>query len=330
MKRQLPRLLWLTRSRHIVVTTHKNADPDAAASTYIVHRVLGELASSSWIILPEGLNEVAKKIVAELGVSDAYMGPEILLKNSLPPRTLFIIVDTSSSTQLGSLRDVVLDKPYIVIDHHRPGDLVRGAYASLICPWIRSVSEIVYMIGEELGGLDDKEALLALTGILYDTRRLMYIDDHVFDIVKSIVKQIGAEGYRKAVELLSVEMDFSEKVARLKAAQRMRITRIAGYIIATTHVSAFEASAARGILDLGADVVFVASRNKVSRIVARAKPSFIRETGVSLGRDVMPRIAECLEGGGGGHDAAAAAEGKRSPLRCLGVAVRVLRELLAR
>ncbi len=311
--------------------THKNADPDAVASAYIVSRIIEEEAISTHIVLPEGMNEVAKKIAASLGIHHVFHGPEAVARASGAYDTVYIVVDTSSPVQLGELAPKITSSRYILIDHHRPGGLAAHAALSIAYPMIRSTSEIAYILARcKNNVLSRRDALLVLTGILYDTRRLMYIDDTVFAIVSEIIAVHGVDIYREAIELLTMEMDLSERIARLKAAQRMRITRIKDYIIATTHVSAFEASAARAILDLGADAVFVASKGTVSRIVARAKTRFVRETGISLGRDVMPAIANCLGGSGGGHDTAAAAEGRNDPYRCLNVGLRVLRELLGK
>ena len=57
-------------------------------------------------------------------------------------------------------------------------------------------------------------------------------------------------------------MDLSEKIARLKASQRMKVYRKGDWIIATAEVSSFQASVARGFLNLGADVAIIVGEKK--------------------------------------------------------------------
>ena len=297
-------------SKYIVITSHKNADPDAVSSAIVLSRFIQTITHKKpYIIFPEGINEVSKKIIKELNLSDYIYDLNFLLKTILRHSDpLYIIVDTSSSGQLGILKDLVLNSKYILIDHHRPSDLLDSAIISFINPHIRSTSELVYNIIHRYYTFEALDAVLLLTGILYDTRRFLLASPNTLWIAGDLLKIEGVD-YRLVLDLLRMEMDISERIARLKAAQRLSFKRIGKYIIAYTHVSAFESSVARSIIDLGADVAIVASSNKEVRIVARARQSFYKELGISLGRDIMPKVGEYLRGSGGGHDIAAVASG---------------------
>jgi nanoRNase/pAp phosphatase (c-di-AMP/oligoRNAs hydrolase) len=105
-------------------------------------------------------------------------------------------------------------------------------------------------------------------------------------------------------------MDFSERVARLKACRRAKIFKIGEWILAFSHVSAFQASAARAIVDLGAHVAVVAGqKNENMEISLRCTREFHETTGIHLGRDIAKPLGEYLRGMGGGHSTAAGVNG---------------------
>jgi nanoRNase/pAp phosphatase (c-di-AMP/oligoRNAs hydrolase) len=78
-----------------------------------------------------------------------------------------------------------------------------------------------------------------------------------------------------------------------------------GWIIVSSMVSSFEASACRALIDLGADVAIVSSnRKKGGRVSGRSTDAFHKRTGVSLAK-VMEKVGLELDGSGGGHPTAA-------------------------
>jgi nanoRNase/pAp phosphatase (c-di-AMP/oligoRNAs hydrolase) len=106
-------------------------------------------------------------------------------------------------------------------------------------------------------------------------------------------------------------MDSSERVARLKACRRMRLFRIREWIIALSHVSAYEASAARALIATGAHVAAVAGeKNGNMEISLRSSLEFYKKTNVHLGKDVARELGEYLHGMGGGHATAAGVNGQ--------------------
>ncbi|WFO76057.1 DHH family phosphoesterase [Desulfurococcaceae archaeon MEX13E-LK6-19] len=301
----------------ILITGHKNADPDALAAAYVLRNFIErELGRTVIISFPEGLNEVSKKIVNELGLENIY-DHLIMYKSSISEFfDKVIVVDTSSFEQLGVFKNILSSKNIVVVDHHSGGDMARRSILSIIDTYAKSTSEIIYLLLKDFYKLDSIESMLLLAGIIYDTRRFLLATPRTLEIAGKLV---GIEGvnYKAVIEMLQTEMDISERIARLKAAQRLVFRRIGDYIIAYTHVSAFEGSAARAILDLGADVAIVGSSNDETRIVVRMKPKVARELGINIGKDIMPLVGEYLGGGGGGHDAAGAASGKGNLVKAL-------------
>ncbi len=128
-------------------------------------------------------------------------------------------------------------------------------------------------------------------------------------------------------------MEFSERVARLKAAMRMELYELQHqgqrFLVAVSCVSSYEASAARGIIDLGADLAIVAGGRKGRvRVCCRGKPKFIHALKFNLGRDLMMPLGRLIKGSGGGHALAASANGMGDAEEALAKALKILEEKL--
>ncbi len=313
----------------IFFTSHKNVDPDGLASLLVLKKAIDYYSRApSYIVLPEGMNEVSKKIVSELYLKTVFYDPTLITKCSTLSRdNVYVVVDTSSSEQLGVLKNIIVNSDYIVIDHHAVGDLEKDSLLAVVDSSRKASSEIVYMLTKDLYSYSAIDAMLLLAGIIYDTRRFLIADPLTLWIAGELLRVEGVN-YRRVLGMLQTEMNFSERIARLKAAQRLRFVRVDDVIIAYSYVGAFEGSSARALIDLGADIAVVASGNDETRVVARAKPGIVRRLGISLGRDVMVKVGEYLRGGGGGHDAAAAASGRGDPVKALEYTVELIVDLV--
>ncbi|MFW9932966.1 MAG: DHH family phosphoesterase, partial [Candidatus Thorarchaeota archaeon] len=124
--------------------------------------------------------------------------------------------------------------------------------------------------------------------------------------------------------------DRSERIARLKAASRLLVHTIGDWVIVTAKIGAYEASACRGLIDLGADVAIVGGKpaKDVVRISARSTNEFYQETGINLGTDIMEPLGELIDGKGGGHPNAAGANGTRNRKKALLQSVELIRKIL--
>jgi hypothetical protein len=99
-------------------------------------------------------------------------------------------------------------------------------------------------------------------------------------------------------------------VARLKAGQRVKLKKIGEWLIAFSRVKAYQASAARALIRLGAHVAVVGGkRAKKLRISLRAESAFYKKTGIHLGRDIAKPLGEYIHGMGGGHSTSAGVNG---------------------
>ena len=99
-------------------------------------------------------------------------------------------------------------------------------------------------------------------------------------------------------------------MASERACRRAELLKTAKWIIALSHVSFYQASAARALVDLGVHVAAVAGkRNDNIEVSLRCTREFNLETGIHLGRDIAKPLGEHLNGMGGGHATAAGANG---------------------
>jgi nanoRNase/pAp phosphatase (c-di-AMP/oligoRNAs hydrolase) len=192
-----------------------------------------------------------------------------------------------------------------------------------------STCEIVYNFFKEMNlKLGANEAKALFLGIAFDTRHFVLANSST---LKSIAELIDAGvNAQETLSLLSLPMDFSERVARLKACRRAKLFKVGEWIIAFSHVSAYQASAARAIIDLGAHVAVVAGqKNENLEISLRCVRDFHEKTGIHLGKDIAKPLGEYLHGMGGGHSTAAGVNGVGDIETGLKRCLRLLKEKLA-
>lgn len=306
--------------KRIAVIGHRNADPDAICSMYAFSYFLKKLYKDINVsLIAEDVNKVSEKIISELNINietNLFFKPDVIA-----------LVDANNLIQIGKIKDFIPeDVPIIIIDHHTAHpETDKISRFKIIDEKATSTSEIIYKILKETSlEIEPKIALSLLIGILYDTRRFTLISNETFSIVLDLLR--AGANYNKALELLRTAMDRSEKIARLKAAQRAAIHKIGDWIIVTSHVSTYEASACRALLDLGADVAFVvAEKEDEVRISARATQEFYEKTGISLAK-IMEKVGQVIDGVGGGHPTAAGANGNKNAEEGIKVALKTLEE----
>ena len=104
--------------------------------------------------------------------------------------------------------------------------------------------------------------------------------------------------------------DRSRVIANLKAARRSEHFEFGPFILARTRVGAFEASAARNLVSMGADIALVAGEDGGSTSVTGRVSRRALDAGFHLGK-FFQVLAERTGGDGGGH---AGAAGFKAPM----------------
>ncbi len=323
------RTLNKCKDKSVAIITHKAADPDAFSAAVFFKKLLEEKYGSRTVCLclPEGVNQFTKTIMEKIGIEVEYY--EDLSGMPMSGFTIVIIVDACNIEQLGAFGRLLYDADErILVDHHAPNEeFINLMTLKVVDEEAGSTAELCYKIAKSVGYKPNLQVLeLIATGIIYDTRHLVYATIQSLKVMVELLE--SGVNYSKIIDLMRRPMDLSERLARLKAAQRLQVYSLDKWIVALTKIGAYESSVARSIIDLGADVVFVASENKELRISARSRESFYRETGIHLGSDVMAKVGGMINGSGGGHPTAAAASGKGSADLALLICYSVLKEEL--
>ncbi|MEM4406399.1 MAG: DHH family phosphoesterase [Candidatus Methanomethylicaceae archaeon] len=303
-------LVYLSSFRHITIVCHPNADPDCIGSAYALQTSITSTIPSSNVTIytPDSINTASRRLINYLKIETSQ---------DIPSDTeIFLLVDTSSLDQIPDVKSHILNKgtPYILLDHHFPDQQTMNNAAIAIVRETSSTCEIVYdVLKKQTLTPEALDALLV--GLIYDSRRFLIRPSSSVKAAAKLIKR-GAKA-ELAIELLSADQDPSEKMAKLKGAARTRIFRASSWTFAVTHVGAFEASVARALTDLGADLAFVVNDStEPLRLTGRSQDQFYNQTGLNLARDIMQPLAEEFSGQGGGHPTAASANLKTS-LSCL-------------
>lgn len=317
----IDRFIKEVNPRSLLLVTHINADPDALASVLLLYKYFSKFPSiQTYPFFPEGPSKLSRKILKTL-----MLDFEFPARLSIDPDSI-VVLDTPSSTQLGEVRDLALKLSScgLLIDHHvTKGDLTEKMRYVYIDYSLACTIPITELILTKDGSIPSQLATLALTGILYDTGRFSRADSRTLRLVASLIENGG--DYSKALTLLREEPDLSERMACLKAASRAIIVKVGNLVVVGSWVSSHEAAVARSMIRLGADIVVVAGgKRSALRLSFRSTPRFYRETGISLGRDIMPLLEDVLEGEGGGHHTSAGFNGKGDPQKALQAALRLI------
>ncbi|MHA1858638.1 MAG: DHH family phosphoesterase [Candidatus Thorarchaeota archaeon] len=319
----------LGHAQNVLIMGHHNADPDALCAMLAFERLYMSLN-------PDGRATLACEDASKLAIQVATtFVPVPEIDPSVTDQfDLFVLLDTNNRYQLGpSLEHAVRNPEHtLVIDHHEPNPDIHALAKHVIVDHTKSSTcEILVTLFDELDvELTPDIAGLLLAGILFDTRRFFYGD---VATLKTAVRLIDAGAdYGLCLRSLIQRPDRSERIARLKAGSRLKIHLIGDWIVVTSKVGAFEASACRALLDLGADVAIVGGKpsKNVVRLSSRSTQEFHTKTGVNLGRDVMEPLGKVIGGEGGGHANAAGANGTRDRDKALRVAVDLIRAAIER
>ena len=276
------------------ILLHGNADPDALSSAFAISRAFPGVR----ICAPGGLDRASKVLASRLDIDvreseDSQESDRTLVLDTSGPDQIPLEIDYGNS---------------IVIDHHARNDAWENARIYFCDDTKTSCAEIVYELLKVAGrGMDRDVALALLVGILTDTGNFKYARPSSMMAFAEIMESHEIH-MDEAMDIVSLDVDLSEKISQLRGAQRLKYWKVGDRIIAISQGSAFEASVCKALLYLGADIAFVGSqRDETFRISARARQDIVRK-GVHLGR-LLNGVGSETSNGGGGHPGAAGISG---------------------
>jgi phosphoesterase RecJ-like protein len=304
---EITRIVDESNAKRIVLLCHHNADPDAVCSAYALSSLIKKCKPQVDVEIgaAQGISRLSKHILK-------YLPINVEAQPNIENADLLVLLDTNTIQQLNNLAEKVKTSkaPLIVIDHHAAHpETEKMAKLCITDENVSSTCEIIYNFYKQSGvRIDENEAKALFLGIAFDTRHFVLANSSTLKTIAELI-DTGVNA-QEVLAMLSLPMDFSERVARLKACKRAKLFKIGDWIIALSHVSAFQASAARAIIDLGAHVAVVAGqKNESLEISLRCTREFHEKTGIHLGRDIAKPLGEYLKGMGGGHSTAAGVNG---------------------
>jgi len=318
----------LRRAKAVLIIGHQNSDPDAVCSAYAFSVLARRINAKLKVVFtsPEGVSKLSKQIlkVVPLKVTD---DPE------MSGMDLIITVDTNTIQQLGELKGPVLQsgKPLIMIDHHAPHPENTKTAAFVLCnERATSTCEMILDMFRKLRLTPNRSVSQALLiGLLVETGHLSIATRDTFESAYSLIRS-GADP-EAALAVTRSSMDESERIARLKSAQRVRLERVDKWLVAVSEIGSYHASAARALVALGAHLAVVAGkRNDELTVSLRSTREFASETGMHLGTDLANPLGVKMGGMGGGHATAAGANVKGEVNEALKLALTLVREYVSR
>ncbi|PVX23378.1 MAG: hypothetical protein CW691_10740 [Candidatus Bathyarchaeum sp.] len=307
-----------------VLLCHNNADPDAVGSAFAFKGLLKRLRPKleTEIASASGPSKLSKSMMAALSI-------ELVAQPHIEEADLVVLLDTNTIQQLDEWSTRIKpDKPLLLIDHHASHpETERIATVSVADETASSTCVIVYRLFKQANlsvSLDEAKALFL--GIAFDTRHFILADSETLKAVADLGETIDVQ---ETLSILSLPMDYSERNARLKASSRVKVLKVNDWLIALTRISAYQASAARGLVGLGAHVAVVAGKkgDKI-QVSFRASHDFYTQTGVHMGKDLATPLGEFLGGMGGGHSVSAGANGAGDLNACLAFCEKLLKKKL--
>ncbi len=324
----LTQILKETEASFVLLLCHRSADADAICSAYalqgLLKRFLPEVVTE--IGCPQGVNKPSKQILDQMSIT-------VNLKPNIESAEAIVLLDMNTIEQLDEVAGTIKKSsaPKIIIDHHAPSpETMKMCKLCIIDEKAAANCELIYRLysqAQTQPNLNEAKALFV--GIAFDTRHFALANSSTFGIVAQLVeKGIDAQ---ETLAQFSLPIDSSERLAKLKACKRAKILRIEGWIIAVSHVSAYQAPAAKALVDLGAHMAAVAGKKdgKVE-LSLRSTRQFSEGAGVHLGVDVAAPLGEYLQGVGGGHAMAAGVSGKGEIDQALKQCVVLLRQKIAK
>jgi nanoRNase/pAp phosphatase (c-di-AMP/oligoRNAs hydrolase) len=305
--KELFQVLEDARASFILLLCHRSADADAICSAYALQGLLKRFLPNSVIEIgcPQGVNKPAKVLFERMPIT-------VNLKPNIESAEAIVLLDMNTVEQLDEFADIIKKSPSpkLIIDHHAPSpETMQTCKFCLVDEKAAANCELIYRLfsqAEVEPNLNEAKALFI--GIAFDTRHFALANSPTFEIIaKLVVKGIDAQ---QTLAQFALPIDPSERVAKLKACKRAKIIKVEGWIIALSHVSAYQAPAAKALVDLGAHMSAVAGKkNGKVELSLRSTRQFNELAGVHLGVDIAAPLGEYLHGVGGGHAMASGVSG---------------------
>ncbi|MBD3254791.1 MAG: hypothetical protein GF383_06845 [Candidatus Lokiarchaeota archaeon] len=303
-------------NKSILITSHISTDIDGFASAFVLKFFFTSFYPDNrcFLYLPQ-LSKHTKQFIEKILSQFQDFNFKSETVKDLSNIDLIVILDTNNLDQVElppSIDAAGLKIPVVFIDHHvelhREYPMVLDRL-NLVYEDYSSTSEIIYEICKQSNlHLNKLQKHLLTAAILTDSGRFKHGNNSTIHNVSELV---GDDlNFQDVILDLKYEKDLSEKIATIKAVQRVKIIKENEWLIGVSNVSSFEARAARSLISIGFDVGIVYSEKKSKfRISSRANEKVCTKTNLHLGK-ILDHLSKEFNASGGGHDGAASLNGK--------------------
>jgi len=304
---KLIKILEDNNAAFVLLLCHRSADADAICSAFALQGLLKRFKPDviTEVGCPQGVNKPSRLILE-------YMPVTVNLNPNIDSASVIVLVDMNKIEQLDQVAETIKKSlaPKIIIDHHSPNpETAKICKLCIIDEKAAANCEIVFRLFRQAKTKPDpNEAKALFIGIAFDTRHFALANSSTLQVLAKLVTQ-GID-VQETLAHFALPIDSSERLAKLKACKRAKIVRINEWIIALSYVGAYQAPAAKALVDLGAHMSAVARlKNGKIDVSLRCTRQFTEQTGVNLGTDIAAPLGEYLQGVGGGHAMAAGVRG---------------------
>jgi len=305
---QLLKPLSSFKGRKIFLITHAGADVDAICAAGALFFSLRR-KNQAKVLVPDHISIQAKNVAKKLKIPFSISKGDYL--NSAD--TLFL-VDFNELRMSGSLASEIkgFKGQIFLIDHHAfAKKKIASPKNSLVNEKAVASCELVFdWIKDSHIRMDGKIATCIASGIVTDSAFFLTANSKTFAIMSETLK-VSGKSFSSILRLFSVKQSLDEKIAKLKAAKRLRLFLVSKYLVATSDVGAYESDAASSLVKIGADIAFVGDSDEGKlRISGRASQHVVKSAGFDLAKHVFQRLPKYYPGSGGGHAGAAGFNGE--------------------
>jgi nanoRNase/pAp phosphatase (c-di-AMP/oligoRNAs hydrolase) len=303
-------LTYLTNKK-ILITTHDLVDIDGLASSYVLKYFLNQYFENQQVsIIFSDLSKLTKGFMRKF--CEKFLDFNFFYEKSVNMSNfnVCLILDTNKTDQTALDRNLEMSGtkiPIIFIDHHfleekKKIDALNPI--NLIFEKFTSTAEIILELLEKNNiKLTLPMKYLIVAAILTDTGYFRYGNNRsIKNVCKLLNNDIDIQDLNL---LLETDVELSEKIAKIKGLQRVRLYRKGDYLIGITNVGSYGSNVASMLIKVGFDIGIVHSKEKLESIITiRAKKNLCLRTGLHVGK-ILEQISKYCEGSGGGHDGAA-------------------------
>ncbi len=312
LQTKIEKLLSFLKDKNILITTHCLVDIDGYVSCHVLKLFLKQHFNKVEVCiyfpeLSKSTKEFRDKFIEKFPGIDLFVEN----KEDVSNFNVILVLDTNNlnlvtfSNKFSILESQI---PFIFLDHHY--DLTKDYKnnvnsLNLIMDDYTSTTEIIFELCEMYNvSLNPPINYFLMAGILTDSGFFKHGNNNtILRFSKLIDNQLD---YKELILMLKLDVDISERIAKIKGLQRVKIIKEGKWLIGISNVGSFGARVANSLINNGFDVAIVSTKKKKhdSRISMRASKKICLETGLHLGKILEKVSVDCNESGGG-HDGAA-------------------------